>query len=126
MTPTLVGRHVALVPLAIDRVPDQRKRGGIARRIVRGALAAGLAVIVVRLDIGRTTRQQHAVERVEQPVERLGHGIVAEFGTHGRYDDRQGTDRTDHCLDVLVAHRVVPAAAAIFLQAGRDADQGAQ
>ena len=62
---------------AIDRMADQRQGGGVARRIVRRARPALLAVIVVRLDIGRAAGQQHAVEHVEQAVERLGHRRVS-------------------------------------------------
>ena len=108
---------------AIDRVPDQRQGGGVAGGIVGRAGPAFLAVMM-RLDIGRAAGQQHAVERVEQPVERVGHGgVIAQFRAEGRDQDRQGADGADRGLDVLFAHRVMPAAAPVLLETGGNADE---
>ena len=53
-------------------------------------------------------------------------GIVAQLRTKGRDQDRQGADSMDRRPDVLLAHRVMPAAAAVFLETGRNAHQGTQ
>src|SRR5204863_4889761 len=76
----------------------------------------------------RTAGQQHAVQCVEQAVERLdGRLFVApEVGPDRRDQDGQAADGVDGRPDILVANRVMPAAAAVFLEAGRDPDQGAQ
>jgi hypothetical protein len=112
---------------AIDRMADQRQGGGIARRIVRGARPAVLALIMMRLDIGRTAGQQDAVQAVDQTVQGLDRGpLFAEFGADGRDQDGQRADGMDRCPDVFVAHRVMPAAAAVFLETGRNAHKRAQ
>jgi hypothetical protein len=130
-------RHVDLLRAAADReqghaslerMADQGKRGGVARRIVRCALPALLAAIVVRLDVGRAAGQQHAVQRIEEPVERFdGRSFVApQRGAYRRDQDGQAADSLDGRADVLVANRVMPAAAAVFLEAGRDPHERAQ
>ena len=113
---------------AVDRMADQRQGGGVARRIVRRARPALLALIVVRLDIGRAAGQQHAVQacRAGGRGPRSWPGLLAEFGADRRDQDRQAADGMDRRPDVLLAHRMMPAAAAVFLETGRNAHQGAQ
>ena len=130
-------RHVDLLQAAADReqgdaaveaMADQGERGGVARWIVRGAFPALLATVVMRLDIGRAAGQQHAVQRIEQAVKRFdGRLFVApKLGANRRDQDGQGADGMDGCPHILVANRVVPATAAVFLEAGRDSHEGAQ
>ncbi|MNT66449.1 hypothetical protein D3C72_2045150 [compost metagenome] len=83
----------------VDHPPHQRQCGGVARLVVQGAGTAGHTLIVVRLDIGRRTRQQDAVHQINNSVQLRR--VTQRRDQHGH-----AAGRPHRRGDVLLAHRV--------------------